>query len=134
MNNINLGIPCNTDCPQYCSGTCPFDLHSQESCPRWRAILKDIKYIIDAINILDKYFNDYAAMHDDISRIIVSYDHGLFIINVEMKTFDVAVKWPLPAEVETLESNRSKTDYIYMKVRHIIDRIFKEDTDKTKVQ
>ena len=46
-----------------------------------------------------------------------------------MKTFDVAVKWPLPAEVETLESNGSKTDYIYLGVRQIIDRILKIETD-----
>lgn len=129
MNNINIGIPCNTDCPQYCTGTCPFDLHNQESCPRWIEVLKNIKYIIDAINLLNKYFDDYVAIHDDISRIIVSYDYGVIIINIEMETFDIAVKWPIPDKVKFLEGNGTKTDYICFGVIQIIDRILKGETD-----
>lgn len=129
MNNINISIPCNTDCPQYCSGTCPYDLQSQESCPRWRAVLKDMKYIIDAINLLNKYFDDYVAMYDDISRIIVSYDHGVLIINIEMKTFDIVIKWPIPDKVKELEGNGVKTDYICLGVNQIINKILNREKD-----
>lgn len=126
MKNIIIDGPCNTDCIRFYQGDCPFSfLEKETKCPKWQAELKSIKYIVDAVEQLNKYYEAYAEMNIDISRIVVSYDNGMMIIHFDMVLYELDIKWNIPDMVKTMPGNGTKTDYICLAVHQIVDRIFK---------
>ena len=128
MKNITIDGPCNTDCIHFYQGDCPFKFHEKETkCPKWQIELKNIKYIVDAIEHLNKYYEIYTEINIEISKIVISYDNGIIIIHLDMVLYEMDIKWKIPDMVKTMPGNGTKTDYICLAVQQILDRILKKN-------
>lgn len=128
--NILIDNPCTTDCPRFCSGTCPFEPEEQEEkCPLWKTVIEKHKYIIDAVSSLNKYFSSYPYILSSVHKIDVTYDHGVLIIHLDMILYEIDIKWKIPDIVDTLPGNGTKADYIFLGAKQIIDRFLKKKED-----
>lgn len=123
MNNINLGIPCNTDCPQYCSGTCPYDLHDkEEQCPLWKAEIKKIQYVIDAIDTLNQTCSQNKELPAQYSFRFTFEDFNL-ILHVEKEYYSVQVKYSIRRCITMKEDDESKRTLIILLGQQLMDFI-----------
>lgn len=88
------------------------------------------KYIFDAVKYLNKYCEYYKSMCDNISKIVVLYKEYI-IINIQMKNYNIEIKWAIPDQVQELEGNGTKADYIILAVDQILNRLIitKEKND-----
>lgn len=117
-------MPCNIDCPQYCTGTCPYDTDKKETeCPRWEPIMQKNKYIFDTINKLNVYYKRYKP--DGVSRIVVSYYAGTIIVSIETEDFDITIKWRIPNALNYIEGDENKTDFLYLALLQVFGKCLK---------
>lgn len=123
MNNINLGIPCNTDCPRFCSGTCPYDLHDkEEQCPLWKAEIKKIQYVIDAIDTLNQTCSQNKKLPAQYSFRFTFEDLNL-ILHVEKECYSVQVKYSIRRCITMKEDDESKRTLIILLGQQLMDFI-----------
>lgn len=125
MKNITIDGPCNTDCPQFCSGTCPYDLHEKEQqCPLWKAEIKRIQYLIDAIGTL----NEMGSRNQKIpARYSVKFTYEDFnlILNVEERECTVQVKYNIRRCITMEEDDESKKTLIVLLGQQLVDYTLK---------
>lgn len=118
MKNIIIDGPCNTDCPRFCSGTCPYDQNEKEQqCPLWRTEIKKIQYIIDTIDEMNVFFG--LRKKDDILRITASYEVGTIVISVEKEAFDIIIKWKIPNTIKNIEGDENKKLFLLLGLQQI---------------
>lgn len=123
MKNIKIDGPCNTDCPRFCSGTCSYDLHDkEEQCPLWKAEIKKIQYIIDAIESLNQTCSQNKELPAQYSFRFTFEDLSL-ILHVEKEDYSVQVKYSIRRCITMKEDDESKRTLIVLLGQQLIDFI-----------
>lgn len=123
MKNIIIDGPCNTDCPRFCSGTCPYDLHDkEEQCPLWKAEIKKIQYIIDAI----EYLNQTCSQNKELSAqysFRFTFEDLSLTLHIEKENYSVQVKYSIRRCITMNEEDESKRTLIVLLGQQLIDFI-----------
>ena len=125
MKNIKIDGPCNTDCPRFYSGTCPYDYRDQEEkCPLWRAEIKKIKYIIDAVESLNQTCSENKEIPTKDSFNFTFEDFNL-ILHVDNEDYSVQIKYNIRKCITMKEDDEYKRTLIVLLGKQLIDFIIK---------
>lgn len=123
MKNIKIDGPCNTDCPRFCSGTCPYDLEAKEQqCPLWEAEIKRIQYLVDAIRTLNKMCSCNPKIPAKYS-FKFTYENFNLILNVEKEEYSVQVKYDIRKCITMKEDEENKRTLIVLLGQQLTDFI-----------